>query len=421
MEYERKIKVSLYNEEKELKFIEKYDDLIKKIKEIFNISNSTKIHLYNIDCDNDKLSIENQKDYELCDGDYLGNLLFEIEIIAVNTQLNKKEENDKNTIYENNEIQNISNQKEKDKTSLNDKEKRTTISYTNNFDNDNLFENKSEINNIQKPDHNNFSFNDFDNILTDFNNMGNEELINEIQNQFDEKFQSIENNFKEYIDLKFNEISRNFENKMDLIINTISNNKNSLSITTTENSGKNFLIKKHNNESFTIFQKSEMNKSNSLNNISGNPNNKTNNFKCEIILRKNNYEFKENQLENQFIYIEIKNIGNKLLPKNFYIKSEENQFISIYEEKNQYIKPNETIKINCKISFYKIEEKISIKLEIGHKNNNYKFEHNNAILFIKIVKPIKNKVQKNDNKFLLMRNSNKNSLKTDIHDIFNKK
>ncbi len=313
MEYEKTIKVTLYNEVKEFKFIEKYDDLIKKIKEIFNIPNTTKIILYNIDFDNDKLTVENQKDYELCDADYLGNLLFEIEIKSENTQLNKEEEKDNNIIYDNKELQDISFKKEKDKTSLNDKEKGTTISYTNNFESDNLFENKSELNNIHNLNlnQNNISFNDFANSLIDFNNMGNEELINEIQNQFDEKFQSIENNFKEYIDLKFNEISRNFDNKMDLIINTISNNKNSLSITTTENSGKNFLIKKHNNESFTIFQKSEMNKSNSLNNISGNPNNKTNNFKCEIILRKNNFEFKENQLENQFINIEIKNIGNK--------------------------------------------------------------------------------------------------------------
>ena len=406
MEYEKTIKVTLYNEIKEFKFIEKYDDLIKKIKEIFNIPNTTKIILYNIDFDNDKLTVENQKDYELCDADYLGNLLFEIEIKSENTQLNKEEEKDNNIIYDNKELQDISFKKEKDKTSLNDKEKGTTISYTNNFESDNLFENKSELNNIHNLNlnQNNISFNDFANSLIDFNNMGNEELIQEFQNQCDEQFQSMENKFKEYIDLKINEIYSNIDKNIDIIMNSISKNKNSFS-TTTDNSEKNFIVKKQNNEFFSILNKSEINKSNPLNNISYISNNNTNtntntkHFQCEIILPKKNYEFKQNQLENKFINIEIKNKGAHFLPNKSYITSENNTFIIIYQEINQYIKPNETIKINCKICFKETKENISIKLKIGHKNNNYIFEHNYPSLFIKIVKPVKNKVQKNGNKF----------------------
>lgn len=391
MDYEKKIKVIFNGEKKEFEFIEKYDDLIKKIKEIFNIPNNTKLTLYNIDLDNDKLNIENQSDYELCDGDHLGNLLFEIH---VNSKLNNEEKKDKNSIYDNNEKQNISNKKEKDKISFH-KENKINISDNNNFEYDNLFENKSDLN--QK--NSNLSFNEFLNSFIDYNNIGNEELIKEFQNQFDKKFEKIENKIKEYINLKINEIYHNIDEKLNSIYNVL--NKNSFS-TTTDISEKNFLTEKCNNESFSIFQKSNF----------------INIFQCEFILSNNYHEINLNQPENQFIQIEIKNLDDKMLPKNCYIKSKGNEFISIYEEINQYIKPNEKIKINCKISVSEIQEfeekKISLELIIGHKNNNYRFKYNKSILFIRIIKSVKSKFQRNIITFKLNEKSQKNNNKKNI-------
>ena len=378
----KKIHICFDNEKKEIEYISEYEDFIEKIKEIFNLPKNIKIYLFNIDFENEKISIENQEDYESCEYDYKGNLFFEVEIKLENLFVNNEKENKSN-----NNNENISK---------------------NNFVNNNTFKN---------------SFSDFNKEIIDIDSIENE-LKKEIKLEINSKFDKLHEQLKEYINIKLNEINDNIDQKFEninCILNTLSKNDNSI---LTENSDKTLNFQKTKSDSFSILNfPKNINHSFSTNkintsNISNKSIPKASNFLCEIILEKKQYNFNTNELKNQFINVKIKNKSNRILPKGCILSSDGDKDIKIYHEINQYIKVNEEISFPCEIIFNEIQENkiISTKLKISHNNKNYSFKYNNSNLYFMIVKG-NNKIEFNNRltiglmKDLMINKSRKNIIK----------
>ena len=369
----KKIHIRFDNEKKEIEYISEYEDFIEKIKEIFNLPQNIKIYLFNIDFENEKISIENQEDYESCEYDYKGNLFFEVEIKLENLFVNNEKENKSNN---NNEKENKSNNNNEN------------ISKNNYINNNNTFKN---------------SFYDVNKEIIDIDSIENE-LKKEIKLEINSKFDKLHEQLKEYINIKLNEINDNIDQKFEninCILNTLSKNDNSI---LTENSDKTLNFQKTKSDSFSILNfPKNINHSFSTNkintsNISNNSIPKASHFLCEIILEKKQYKFNTNELKNQFINVKIKNKSNRILPKGCILSSEDDKDIKIYHEINQYIKVNEEIAFPCEIIFNKIKESkiISTKLKIYHNNKNYSFKYNNSIIYFMIVKEKNNKIELNN-------------------------
>ena len=368
----KKIHICFDNEKKEIEYISEYEDFIEKIKEIFNLPKNIKIYLFNIDFENEKISIENQEDYESCEYDYKGNLFFEVEIKLENLFVNNEKENKSN------------NNNEKENKSNNNNENISK----NNFVNNNTFKN---------------SFSDFNKEIIDIDSIENE-LKKEIKLEINSKFDKLHEQLKEYINIKLNEINDNIDQKFEninCILNTLSKNDNSI---LTENSDKTLNFQKTKSDSFSILNfPKNINHSFSTNkintsNISNKSIPKASNFLCEIILEKKQYNFNTNELKNQFINVKIKNKSNRILPKGCILSSDGDKDIKIYHEINQYIKVNEEISFPCEIIFNEIQENkiISTKLKISHNNKNYSFKYNNSNLYFMIVKGNNNKIEFNN-------------------------
>ena len=387
----KKIHICFDNEKKEIEYISEYEDFIEKIKEIFNLPQNIKIYLFNIDFENEKISIENQEDYESCEYDYKGNLFFEVEIKLENLFVNNEKENKSN------------NNNEKENKSNNNNENISK----NNFVNNNTFKN---------------SFSDFNKEIIDIDSIENE-LKKEIKLEINSKFDKLHEQLKEYINIKLNEINDNIDQKFEninCILNTLSKNDNSI---LTENSDKTLNFQKTKSDSFSILNfPKNINHSfstNKINTSSISNKSKASNFLCEIILEKKQYNFNTNELKNQFINVKIKNKSNRILPKGCILSSDGDKDIKIYHEINQYIKVNEEISFPCEIIFNEIQENkiISTKLKISHNNKNYSFKYNNSNLYFMIVKGNNNKIEFNNRltiglmKDLMINKSRKNIFK----------
>ena len=390
----KKIHIRFDNKKKEIEYISEYEDFIEKIKEIFNLPQNIKIYLFNIDFENEKISIENQEDYESCEYDHKGNLFFEVEIKLENLFVNNEKENKSNN---NNEKENKSNNNNEN------------ISKNNYINNNNTFKN---------------SFYDVNKEIIDIDSIENE-LKKEIKLEINSKFDKLHEQLKEYINIKLNEINDNIDQKFEninCILNTLSKNDNSI---LTENSDKTLNFQKTKSDSFSILNfPKNINHSFSTNkintsSISNKSIPKASNFLCEIILEKKQYNFNTNELKNQFINVKIKNKSNRILPKGCILSSEDDKDIKIYHEINQYIKVNEEISFPCEIIFNEIQENkiISTKLKISHNNKNYSFKYNNSNVYFMIVKGNNNKIELNNRltiglmKDLMINKSRKNIFK----------
>ena len=426
------IKVLFKDYFKEFEYIKSYDDFLKKLHEIFNLSETIELKIFYINEDEEKILINNNDEYSKCKHNDDGYYIYEMEI------KDNKNENGINNVIEKEKEKEESQNIKPTKIKIKYEKEENEFDYTEDYDNFieeckfqfnisemsllNLYNtNKSEIlvqnktiynslipdkdgclffelkfnpkeekfisiskvsqseindkfdeSNINKE---NISLNKLKFSFSDFNNYCNNNYIfKTLKENMKNKCKEFTNKYKDYLNLKLNEINQKvnekFRNLNQFLSKQENNHKNSYS-----NEIINYKIKRENNFSLIKTNKNTIPflKKNLI--IHKEPLKK---YSCEFRKEKYYFKFNQNPPLNKYIGIKVKNNGENIWPKTCVItlNNNKNKNIGFYGVTKSEVNINEeiTIQMNLRIDI-PLNNSFKSSLKIWCKDCTFSFNN----------------------------------------------
>ena len=438
-----KSKVMFKDYYKEFEYTNSYKDFLKKVHDIFNLSETIELKIFYVSENDDKILINNNDEYNKCKFNEDGYSIFEMEIKEnkieneiddkennINIKPNKtkiKYEGEENefdyiedfdnfieeckfqfdiseisilNLYNTNKSKILVENKKIYDSLIPDKqgylffelqyipneEKLICISEKNDkFDESKINKKKTALNKSKK-------------LFIDFNKQyNNNYLVKKIKDNLDYKFEELKNINDDYLNLKIIDLNKKINEKFKEL-NEIISKKGIIHRRAYSNNISKYKMKKENNFSIIKLLKNKIpypKKKILVNNKSLK--------KCSCEFKESYYHYKfYNPPINDKKEIKIKNNGKKIWPKGCMISMSNkynNQKINIYGITKREVNINEeiTIQINFIIN---IEYNYSFKSSFKIYCNDYIFSYNNCEIKIDIITKDLHKIPRNNSKLL---------------------